>query len=65
MPDADKLTPADADLAKALAYALRFEGRNRVHNPDEIMSEIAACGAFGARRLRCHDTAGRCPSGGR
>ena len=33
MPDANKLTPADpSDLADALAFALRFAGRKRVHN---------------------------------
>ena len=44
MPDAaDKLTPADPrDLADALAYALRFQGRKRVHNADEVMAEIVA-----------------------
>lgn len=43
MPDADKLTPADpSDLAAALAYALRFQGRKRIHNADEIMAEIVA-----------------------
>ena len=37
------LTPASPDdLAAALAFALRFEGRNRTHNADEIMSEIVA-----------------------
>jgi hypothetical protein len=42
MPD-DKLTPADpGDLAAAIAFALRFEGRKRVHNANEIMSEIVA-----------------------
>ncbi len=41
MPDADKLTPADpSDLAAALAFALRYKGRKRVHNADEIMAEI-------------------------
>jgi hypothetical protein len=40
MPDADKLTPADpSDLANALAFALGFRGRKRVHNADEIMAE--------------------------
>jgi hypothetical protein len=50
MPDAvERLTPADpADLADALAFALRFQGRKRVHNADEIMAEI------GARRLVEH-----------
>jgi hypothetical protein len=44
MPDpVDKLAPADpADLAAALPFALRFEGRGRVHNADEIMAEIVA-----------------------
>ena len=42
MPD-DKLTPASPeDIADALAFALRFEGRKRVHNADELMSEIVA-----------------------
>ena len=41
-PD-DRLTPASpADLADALAFALRFEGRKRVHNADELMSSIVA-----------------------
>ena len=40
---ADNLAPADpADLADALAFALRFEGRKRVHSADEIMAEIVA-----------------------
>ena len=43
MPDVDKLTPADpSDLASALAFALRFHGRKRVHNADELMAEIVA-----------------------
>ena len=44
MPDApQRLTPADPrDLADALAFALRFQGRKRVHNADEIMAEIVA-----------------------
>ena len=43
MPHADRLTLADpSDLAAALAFALRFEGRKRVHNADEIMAEIVA-----------------------
>ena len=40
---AGKLAPADPDdLAEALAFALRFEGRKRVHSADEIMAEIVA-----------------------
>jgi hypothetical protein len=43
MVDPDRLTLADpADLAGALAYALRYQGRKRVHNADEIMAEIVA-----------------------
>jgi hypothetical protein len=42
MPDTpERLTPASAeDLADALAFALRFEGRKRVHNAGEIMARI-------------------------
>ncbi len=40
---ADPLSPASPDdLSAALAFALRFEGRKRVHNADELMSEIVA-----------------------
>ncbi len=40
---ADKLTPADPrDLAEALAFALRYQGRKRTHNADEIMAQIVA-----------------------
>jgi hypothetical protein len=43
MLDADKLTPADPrDLADAIAFSLRFEGRKRVHNADEYMAAISA-----------------------
>ena len=31
-----------SDLADAIAFALRFQGRKRVHNADEIMAEIVA-----------------------
>jgi len=38
----DKLTPAvPRDLADAIAFALRYQGRKRTHNADEIMAEIA------------------------
>ena len=30
------------DLADALTFALRFQGRKRVRNADEIMAEIVA-----------------------
>ena len=40
---ATKLMPADpSDLAAALAFALRHQGRKRVHNAGEIMAEIVA-----------------------
>jgi hypothetical protein len=40
---AERLSPATAeDVADALAYALRFQGRKRVHNADELMSAIVA-----------------------
>jgi hypothetical protein len=44
MPDGDeKLTPADPrDLADAVAFALRFDGRRRVHSADGYMAAIAA-----------------------
>jgi hypothetical protein len=44
MPDSvDKLTPAEpCDLADAIAFALRFEGRKRVHQADEYMAAIGA-----------------------
>src|SRR5208283_546197 len=44
----EPLTPADpADLAAALAFALRYQGRKRVHNADEIMAEIVAARLVG------------------
>ncbi len=44
MPDVpERRTPAPAeDVADALAFALRFVRRKRVHNAEEIMSEIVA-----------------------
>ena len=43
MPGASEpLAAADpTDLAAALAFALRYQGRRRVHNADEIMAKIA------------------------
>jgi hypothetical protein len=41
--DRDALSPAMAeDVADALAFALRFQGRKRVYNADELMSSIVA-----------------------
>ena len=44
MPDApDRLTPAAPDdLADALAFALRFDGRRRKHDAAEMMAAIVA-----------------------
>ena len=43
MPDDNKLTPADPrDLADAIAFALKFSGRKRVHDADAFMAKIAA-----------------------
>ena len=40
---ANSLSPAAAeDVADALDFALRFQGRKRLHNANEIMSEIVA-----------------------
>ena len=61
MADHERLMPADpADLAGALAYALRYQGSKRVHKADEIMSEIVA------KRLVEHsERAGAAGGGGR
>src|SRR5271157_4465722 len=37
-----KIRKISADVADALAFALRFQGRKRVHNADEFMSVIVA-----------------------
>jgi hypothetical protein len=44
MPDfEEKLTPADsADLARSLAFALKFEGRKRWHDADALVADIFA-----------------------
>lgn len=43
MADPNGLRQADPrDLADTIAFALRFQGRKRVHNADEIMAEIVA-----------------------
>ena len=44
MPETpERRTPASPeDLAEALAFALRFSARKRVHNADEIMAAIVA-----------------------
>jgi hypothetical protein len=43
MPDADRLTPAKPEeIAGALAFALRYSGRKRVHDAAEMMAGIVA-----------------------
>ncbi len=43
MSDADRVKPAASrDFAHAIAFALRFEGRKRVHQADDYMAQIAA-----------------------
>jgi hypothetical protein len=34
--------PPSAEIADALAYALRYDGNRRVHHADDIMARIAA-----------------------
>jgi hypothetical protein len=39
----ERLTPATPDeIAQALAFALRFSGRRRVHHADDAMARITA-----------------------
>ena len=43
MPDTPKLRSATREeLAQSLSFALRFNGRKRVHGADEIMAQITA-----------------------
>ena len=43
MSDTPKLRPSTRnELAQSLSFALRFNGRNRVHGADEIMAQITA-----------------------
>ncbi len=43
MTDAPQLRPATPDeIADALAFALRYDGRKRVHDADEPMGRITA-----------------------
>jgi hypothetical protein len=43
MPDAPPLRPATPDkIAQALSFALRFDGRKRVHHADDMMARITA-----------------------
>jgi hypothetical protein len=41
--DLTRLRPANLEeVAETLAFALRYEGRRRVHHADTMMAEIAA-----------------------
>jgi hypothetical protein len=43
MRDDEPLRPATADeIADSLSFALRFDGRKRVHTGDEMMARITA-----------------------
>jgi hypothetical protein len=43
MPDAPHLRPATPDeIADALPFALRYQGRKRVHHADDMMARITA-----------------------
>jgi hypothetical protein len=43
MPDTSEHRPASPDdVANALAFALRYEGRKRVNHADEMMARIMA-----------------------
>ena len=43
MPDTSNLRPATPDeIAETLSFALRYEGRKRVHHADDTMARIAA-----------------------
>ncbi len=43
MPNATHLRPATPDeIAEALSFALRYEGRKRVHHADDTMARITA-----------------------
>ncbi len=43
MSDIDRLRPATQDeIAQTLSFALRYEGRKRVHHADDAMARITA-----------------------
>lgn len=43
IPDDNPLRLADAaDIADALMHALRYDGRRRVHDADELMARLVA-----------------------
>jgi hypothetical protein len=43
MPDTPSIRPATSDeIADALSFALRYQGRKRVHHADDMMARITA-----------------------
>ncbi|MCS6930741.1 MAG: hypothetical protein NZM27_00845 [Acetobacteraceae bacterium] len=43
MPESAPLLPATAEeIAESLSFALRYDGRRRVHHADEAMARITA-----------------------
>jgi hypothetical protein len=49
MADEPRVTPASPEeLQQTLAFALRYDGRRRVHHSDELMARITAAALFGA-----------------
>ena len=43
MPDVSQLRPATpAEIADTLSFALRYQGRKRVHDADDAMARITA-----------------------
>ncbi len=43
MSDPTRLRPATAEeIAQTLSFALRYEGRKRVHHADDVMARITA-----------------------
>ena len=47
MPDTRSLRPATADeIAEALSFALRYQGRKRVNHADDAMARILLSGLY-------------------
>jgi hypothetical protein len=53
MPDTPHLRPATSgEIADALSFALRYQGRKRVHQADDMMARITAERLINIWRLR-------------
>ena len=53
MPDTRSLRPATADeIAEALSFALRYQGRKRVNHADDAMARILLSGLTLVRHLQ-------------